>query len=306
MYANQSIALGFLVTLYATLITLFGLAWVLFLIGKPRTAHLITLLTRVGWIYAGDRNEYVIHIIDSVLVALFAIMGDGLAPFRAVDTYHMCFIANYGLTTWRVRREQNLPALRDQNEFPERTEKEADPEAANPKDAEFSVLTPEQQKKLVHHQSKFAKSHSFYKPHETTTHYAFPLNLLITVVVLLDCHSLLQISLGAFTWGWSYHTRPAWITAVILSLSITCNITAGIIISIGDRKTRKKDVIERMSRQDLTAQAIKKVKKHRADREHNLNHAQASENFEVIQEEQTNESDAARLNSAAHVSSKRQ
>lgn len=33
--------LGFFVTLYATLITLFGLAWVLFLI---------------GWIYVGDRN----------------------------------------------------------------------------------------------------------------------------------------------------------------------------------------------------------------------------------------------------------
>jgi hypothetical protein len=30
---NNESALGFLVTLYATLITLFGLAWVLFLIG---------------------------------------------------------------------------------------------------------------------------------------------------------------------------------------------------------------------------------------------------------------------------------
>ncbi|KPI41224.1 uncharacterized protein AB675_7959 [Cyphellophora attinorum] len=275
--------LGFFVTLYATLITLFGLIWVLFLI---------------GWVYAGDdRNDYVIHIIDSVLVALFAIMGDGLAPFRAVDTYHLCFIANYGLMTWRVRRERNMPELKDHNELPERTEKEADPEAANPKDAEYSVLSPEQQKKLVHHQTKFAKSHSFYKPHETTTHYAFPLKLLITIVTLLDCHSLLQISLGAFTWGWSYHTRPSWITAVILSLSITCNITAGVLISVGDKKTRKKDVIERMARQDLTAQAIKKVKKHKADPNHHLGHAaQAPDVFDPIQEEQTNESESARLN----------
>ncbi|KAM0533832.1 hypothetical protein ACHAO7_012396, partial [Fusarium culmorum] len=74
--------LGFLVTLYATLITLFGLAWVLFLI---------------GWIYVGDKQSYLVHIIDSVLVALFAIMGDGLAPFRAVDTYHMFHI-------WRLTR----------------------------------------------------------------------------------------------------------------------------------------------------------------------------------------------------------
>lgn len=72
--------LGFAVTLYATLITLFGLAWVLFLI---------------GWIYVGDKQLYVINVIDNVLVALFAIVGDGLAPFRLVDTYHMAWIAHY-------------------------------------------------------------------------------------------------------------------------------------------------------------------------------------------------------------------
>jgi hypothetical protein len=72
--------LGFFVTLYGTLITLFGLAWVLFLI---------------GWIYVGEKQLYVINVIDYVLVALFAIVGDGLAPFRAVDTYHMIFIAHY-------------------------------------------------------------------------------------------------------------------------------------------------------------------------------------------------------------------
>lgn len=72
--------LGFFVTLYATLITLFGLAWVLFLI---------------GWISIGSKQSYVINVIDYILVALFAIMGDGLAPFRAVDTYHMIYIAHY-------------------------------------------------------------------------------------------------------------------------------------------------------------------------------------------------------------------
>jgi hypothetical protein len=72
--------LGFAVTLYATLITLFGLAWVLFLI---------------GWIYVGDKQLYVINIIDNVLVALFAVVGDGMAPFRLVDTYHMIWIVHY-------------------------------------------------------------------------------------------------------------------------------------------------------------------------------------------------------------------
>lgn len=77
-YASRP--LGFLVTLYATLITLFGLAWVLFLI---------------GWIEVGSKQSYLVEIIDYTLVALFAIVGDGLAPFRAVDTYHMIYIAHY-------------------------------------------------------------------------------------------------------------------------------------------------------------------------------------------------------------------
>jgi hypothetical protein len=78
MYVRKP--LGFFVTLYATLITLFGLAWVLFLI---------------GWIYVGDKQLYAINVIDNVLVALFAVVGDGMAPFRLIDTYHMIWIVHY-------------------------------------------------------------------------------------------------------------------------------------------------------------------------------------------------------------------
>ncbi|TVY86913.1 hypothetical protein LAWI1_G008125, partial [Lachnellula willkommii] len=237
--------LGFLVTLYATLITLFGLAWVLFLI---------------GWINVGGRKDYIINIIDNVLVALFAIMGDGLAPFRIVDTYHMCFIAHYHHLTWRLRREQALPELKNHNDLPAEQPEEVE---ITEEKAEFSVLSPEQVRRLAHHQNKFSNSHSFYKPHETTTHHAFSLRLLVAIVVLLDCHSMLQISLGACTWGISYHVRPFALTTVILCCSITVNITAGILITVGDHKSRKKDVVERMFRQDLTADAIKQVEKKR-------------------------------------------
>ncbi|KKY19606.1 putative integral membrane protein [Diplodia seriata] len=239
--------LGFLVTLYATLITLFGLAWVLFLI---------------GWIYVGDRQHYIINIIDNVLVALFAIVGDGLAPFRAVDTYHMIFIAHYHRKTWKLRKEKALPKLQDKNDLPnEQVPPDTDVEASRHEQEELSVLNPKQQATLVHHQEKFAKSHTFYKPHETDTHFAFPLRLLIVIVTLLDCHSCLQIALGACTWGIDYHVRPGALTAVILCCSITVNITAGILISVGDRRTRKKDVIERMSRQELTEEAIHKMQR---------------------------------------------
>lgn len=38
---------------------------------------------------------------------------------------------------------------------------------------------------------------------------------------------------------------------------------AGVLISVGDRRSRKKDVIERMFRQELTQEAMKKVDKRR-------------------------------------------
>ena len=281
--------LGFFVTLYATLITLFGLAWVLFLI---------------GWIYVGEKQVYAIHVIDSVLVALFAVMGDGLAPFRAVDTYHMFYIARYSRminnakkgkkprtrlqkknipldvreemerAAWEEQQRQLFPGF-SQDHTGNRGSQEPLTDLENAK-TEFdpSWLTPKQQKSLEHHQAKMSKSHSFYKPYETFTHNAFPLSYLIAIVVLLDCHSCLQISLGACTWGIDYHVRPFALTTVILCVSITCNITAGLVITIGDRKTRKKDVVKLLDRQELTSDAIKKIeekKKKEQEKENSSN-----------------------------------
>ncbi|POR31359.1 Uncharacterized protein TPAR_08409 [Tolypocladium paradoxum] len=266
--------LGFFVTLYATLITLFGLAWVLFLI---------------GWIYVGEKQVYAIHIIDSVLVALFAIMGDGLAPFRAIDTYHMFFVVRYARmienagkrprTRLRKRSipsevgvsiERPAPAPSDRIETLQRDPSSALGQPTMPtadledgkSDSEMSgyhALTAKQRKSLSHHQKKLAKSHSFYKPEETFTHYSFPLGYLMAIVILLDCHSCLQISLGACTWGIDYHVRPFALTTVILCVSIACNLTAGLVITVGDRKTRKKDVVELLDRQELTGDAIQRI-----------------------------------------------
>jgi hypothetical protein len=117
------LALGFLVTLYATLITLFGLAWVLFLIGRSSVVYcqrLGQIANFLGWINVGGKQLYMINVIDNVLVALFAIMGDGLAPFRAVDTYHMIFIAHYHHLTWKLRKKNELPELHNKNDLPSR------------------------------------------------------------------------------------------------------------------------------------------------------------------------------------------
>ena len=247
--------LGLFVTVYAVLITLFGAAWVFFLI---------------GWIYVGHKQQYIINIVDNVLVALFALMGDGLAPFRAVDTYHMCFIARYHHLTWRLRKKKALPELVDHNDLPDRRASAADIEDQIDKEetAEFSVLKPRQQMRLQYHQAKFSKAHTFYRPHETSTHHAFPLRLLVAVVCMLDCHSLFQVALGTCTWSWDYHTRPSALTATILSCSITCNITAGILISVGDHRTRKKDVLERITRQELTQEALGRMAEERKAEPH--------------------------------------
>ncbi|KAK7975871.1 hypothetical protein PG989_014334 [Apiospora arundinis] len=259
--------LGFLVTLYAFLITVFGLAWVLFLI---------------GWVYLGDeeRRNYIIDVIDNVLVALFAVVGDGMIPWRLVDTYHMCFIARYYHLTWKLRDKMRAPDLKDHNDLPtepvisgrdEQEDLEAQREIHTKKEEEYSVLTPEQQAKLEHHQACFSKSHTFYKPHETETHFAFPLRLLVAIVVLLDCHSCFQLALGLSTWLIDYHVRPAALTATILCCSIAVNITAGVLISVGDRRTRKKDVVERMFRQELTQEAIRRIEARKEKEEEERN-----------------------------------
>lgn len=61
--------------------------------------------------------------------------------------------------------------------------------------------------------------------------------------------------------------RPAAVTTTILCCSIATNAAAGILISLGDRRTRKKDVLERLLKQDLTAEAMTKVRKQKEKEE---------------------------------------
>ncbi|KAJ1018115.1 hypothetical protein NDA16_004982 [Ustilago loliicola] len=96
---------GFIITTYAFLITFWGTAICLFLL---------------RWIDVGNpsRQRYWIEICDQILCALFAAVGLGFAPFRAVDTYRMVQIAHYHHLTYRRRRELHLPELKDKNELP--------------------------------------------------------------------------------------------------------------------------------------------------------------------------------------------
>ena len=227
-------------------------------------------------------------------------MGDGLAPFRIWDTYNTIFIVHYYNLTRRIRKQRQLPKLENKNDLPTQrrpsefvqesnidledlaalrasrettndnddknnNNAENDPEELSKygkgRPDEYTVLSLKQQTSLELHQRRLARSHTFYKPHETYTHHAFPISFLIAIIVLCDMHSALQIALGTCTWSISYHVRPFALTTVILCCSICCNISAGIVIALGDRRTRKKEVLEKLFRQDLTKRAMKKIDK---------------------------------------------
>ena len=85
------------------------------------------MLFLIGWISLGSKQDYIINVVDNVLVALFAIIGDGLAPFRAVDTYHMIYIAHYHRKTWKKREKLGLPELVDHNDLPDQRKEDVEP-----------------------------------------------------------------------------------------------------------------------------------------------------------------------------------
>ena len=127
--------LGCFVVVYASLLTFWGAAWVLFLI---------------GWLSAGPRQAYFVEICDQILTALFCTVGIGLAPFRAVDTYHMIYIARLHLKSLRLRRERHLAPLPDKNDLP----------ADETTKCREHVLSDYEQLLLEYHQKKFSSNHS--------------------------------------------------------------------------------------------------------------------------------------------------
>ncbi|SNX87593.1 uncharacterized protein MEPE_06303 [Melanopsichium pennsylvanicum] len=394
---------GFIITTYAFLITFWGTAICLFLL---------------RWIDVGNsaRQRYWIEICDQILCALFAAVGLGFAPFRAVDTYRMVQIAHYHFLTYKRRKQMHLPELKNKNELPramprlnvsqmtktmmvksglrnkpeavvddvdnadaentatsevdnsinmsanhaghavqtqdsswelldtvqsrqsscefeelkqkrnqkhkffhrhkqtqstsssdpltdpnkgQESKRDADPIPTQaspvqpraktahktyaskdgiiplgqlkrnpsiaselPRDAEdVVVLSPKQQANLEYQQRKFHESHTFYRYRETVTHRPFELRLMMAVVILLDCHSCLQASLGGTTWGIYYKNRPTSVTATIISFSLSCNAVAGILIWLGGNRTKEKEEVERLLRIALEEEALRKIKK---------------------------------------------
>lgn len=91
---------------------------------------------------------------------------------------------------------------------------------------------------------------------------------MMAIVILLDCHSCLQASLGGTTWGIYYKNRPTSVTATIITFSLSCNAVAGFLIWYGGSRTKKKEEVERLLRIALEEEALRKLrKKQRRERE---------------------------------------
>jgi hypothetical protein len=137
--------------------------------------------------------------------------------------------------THRLRKKQGLPPIEDPNDI------------EDPKDQEeyVSVLTEKERAKLKYQQEMFAKSQvsdtsycgmvpadsqTWYRPHATSTHRAFPMSWALWNTILMDLNSAFQCILCGCMWGLNQYQRPAWTTGSLIPLGFLSGIGAGVLI----------------------------------------------------------------------------
>jgi len=88
-------------------------------------------------------------------------------------------------------KETRPPTLHDDNDLPA-----VQPDQVSDVEKQDSASCLRAAEEACTSSEEVRSIHSFYKPHETTTHHAFPLRLLVLVVVYLELPSLLQTRWG--------------------------------------------------------------------------------------------------------------
>ncbi|KAG8925645.1 hypothetical protein FRC01_009883 [Tulasnella sp. 417] len=243
---------GFCTALYGFLVAFWGAAIVIFLakIINLHNADLQGFWVEVSSQVTNGRLPAIPHKprkstaadkAHSTHAALFTATGVGLIPWRAIDTYRIGKIWYYKRLTRRLRRKAGLEELVDEDDLP-------DP-YYNPD--YVHVLTDEQQDELHYQQLKFQQSQTWYRPHATETHRAFPINTGLLICLLIDLNSVFQIMLCGVMWGLNRFTRPAWTTGTLIPASFLCGIGASIFIWRGGAKTKKTEQVESKLREAL-------------------------------------------------------
>jgi len=180
--------------------------------------------------------------------SLFTATGIGLIPSRTLDTYRISKIWHYKRKTKKLRAKAGLPELYDIDDLPDPA---YDPNFVH-------VLTEQEQQDLHHHQVKFRESQTWYRPHGTVTHRAFPINTALWICLFVDGNSFFQIMLSSCMWSMNRFVRPAWTTGTLIPASFLCGIISAVLIWRGGQRTRRTEKIEQILR---IALAIEKKEK---------------------------------------------
>ncbi|ORX38003.1 hypothetical protein BD324DRAFT_413754 [Kockovaella imperatae] len=199
--------MGAFTAIYGFLVAFWGAGIVLFLLGWiPTSSKYVQDL----WVERCSQIEN----------GLFTLTGIGLVPWRVIDTYRMAKIWHLRVETHKRRKAQGLPPIDDPDDLPD------------PKEAKdyVSVLSDKEQEELQYQQVKFSKSQTWYRPHATATHTAFPIKWALWNTILMDGNSFFQALLCGCMWGLNWHIRPPWTTGTLIPCSFLCGIGAAVLI----------------------------------------------------------------------------
>ncbi|KAI0251281.1 hypothetical protein BJV78DRAFT_1282565 [Lactifluus subvellereus] len=220
--------LGFAFGLYGFLVVFWGTAIVLFL---AKWINLHNQTTQDFWVEISAQIEN----------GLFCLTGIGLIPWRVIDTYRMFKIWYYKRRTRKLRKKAGLPELYDKDDLPDPM---FDPNYVH-------VLTDKEEYELHHQQKKFMKSQTWYRPHGTETHRAFPINTALWICLLNDGNSIFQCVLAGCMWSMNRFVRPAWTTGLLIPAAFSCGIASGILIWRGGKRTKRTERVEERLRRVL-------------------------------------------------------
>ncbi|KAI9448157.1 hypothetical protein H4582DRAFT_1898905 [Lactarius indigo] len=237
VWAFLQTPLGIAFGIYGFLVVFWGTALVFFL---------------AKWIDLGNTTtqDFWVEVCEQIENGLFCLTGIGLIPWRLIDTYRMVKIWYFKRRTRKLRRKAGLPELYDKDDLPDPM---FDPNYVH-------VLTDKQEYELHHEQKKFMKSQTWYRPHGTETHRAFPINTALWICLLNDGNSVFQCMLAACMWSMNRFDRPAWTTSLLIPLAFGCGIASGVLIWRGGKKTKRTERVEerlrRVLEMDESQQAI--------------------------------------------------
>ncbi|KAG9045231.1 hypothetical protein FS837_006792 [Tulasnella sp. UAMH 9824] len=220
-------------------------------------AAIVIFLAKIINLHNADLQGFWVEVSSQVTNALFTATGVGLIPWRAIDTYRIGKIWYFKRLTRQLRKKAGLEELVDEDDLP-------DP-MYNPD--YVHVLTDEQQDELHYQQLKFQQSQTWYRPHATETHRAFPINTGLLICLLIDLNSVFQIMLCGVMWGLNRFTRPAWTTGTLIPASFLCGIAASIFIWRGGAKTKKTEQVESKLREALQLEKEGLMNAHLEDRD---------------------------------------